>query len=583
MVWWILSAFFVLCLVGCEGKEVFQRLNYGVVFQQKTQLYIAQDYWYHTFELELPDAFPLPRLPSCKKSNSTCRMISHFLSQLDSIRAETAERFNTTNQTARLLIPQTKVRKSRSRRSLLPFLGKISRGLFGTATVDDVNILAGHMNKLNKMASGLARALTQHEDHLSSVIKTANERMDNLMSGISENNLAIKFIQNELHTTTTNIEQSIDYMLSLLIDQVKTNTQLNHALDQFNNGIISLVNGKLSPLLIPENVMQSTVTDIQMLLQTKFSGFHLTLGSINDIYSTSKFVYARNNSRIFITIKLPVSYFNEPLTAYEVVSVPVPINSTSRHATQLLDLPKYFIIAGNKQHYAGISTFDFHACSGKRVKYCQSNIALSPVTSASCVLALFGNDKSQVKASCDFRFVQNIIEPNITEISPNSLLIYRTPLVSLDCQGNHRMETGCDFCLFKVACKCSISTNNFYFSPRLAPCHKHKDNITALHPVNLALLQHFFDAKYVEEILANTIFSKPVNVSIPHLKLFKHDMSDVVAADSKAHLSLAKMAETAKKDAVIFQSLTEPLLNGQIKLNTDWPSLTIISYISIQQ
>ena len=200
-------------------------------------------------------------------------------------------------------------------------------------------------------------------------------------------------------------------MLGLLIDQVKTNTQLNHALDQFNNGIISLVNGKLSPLLIPENAMQSTVTDIQMLLQTKFSGFHLTLGSINDIYSASKILYARNNSRIFITIKLPVSYFNEPLTAYEVVSVPVPINSTSRHATQLLDLPIYFIIAGNKQHYAGISTFDFHACSGKRVKYCQSNKALSPVTSASCVLALFGNDKSQVKASCDLDLYKILLNP----------------------------------------------------------------------------------------------------------------------------------------------------------------------------
>ena len=395
---------------------MFQRLNYGVVFQQKTQLYIAQDYWYHTFEIELPEAFPLPRLPSCKKNNSTCKMISHFLSQLDSIRAETAERFNTTNLAARSLIPETNIHKSRSKRSLLPFLGKISRGLFGTATVDDINVLAGHINKLNKMALSLSRALTQHEDHLSSVIKTANERMDNLMSGIKENNLAIKFIQNELHTTATNIEQSVDYMMGLLIDQVKTSTKLNHALDQFKDGIISLVNGKLSPLLIPEDIMQSTFQDINMLLQTKFNGFHLTLDSVNEIYAASKFLYARNNTKIYITIKLPISHFKVPLTAYEVISVPVPINSTSNHATQLLDLPKYFIIAGNKQYYAGISIFDFNSCSGKRIKYCQANVALSPVTSVSCVLALFGNDKAQVKSLCNFRFLQDVIKDVVWDI-----------------------------------------------------------------------------------------------------------------------------------------------------------------------
>ena len=54
------------------------------------------------------------------------------------------------------------------------------------------------------MASGLTNALTQHEDPLSSIILTANQRIDHLMSGITENNLAIKFIQNELHTTATN-------------------------------------------------------------------------------------------------------------------------------------------------------------------------------------------------------------------------------------------------------------------------------------------------------------------------------------------------------------------------------------------
>ena len=47
-------------------------------------------------------------------------------------------------------------------------------------------------------------------------------------------------------------------------------------------------------------------------------------------------------------------------------------------------------------------------------------------------------------------------------------------------------------------------------------------------------------------------------------------MSSIIAADAKEHLSLAKMAETAKQDKVIFLSIAEPLLDGQIDLSDGW-------------
>ena len=559
---------------------MFQRLNYGVIFQQKERVIIARDFWYHTFELNLPVTLAMPRLAACTKQNASCRMLSHFLAQLDSVRAETAARLNSTIQSIEELIPQTRIHKSRSRRSLLPFLGKLSKGLFGTATIDDVNILANHMNKLNKMATGLARALTQHENHLSSFIETANSRMDNLMSGIKNNMLGIKVIQNELHTTALNLEHSFEYMMGISMDQIKTSNNINHALDEFKLGIYNLVNGQLSPLLIPQPVMESTLQDIRLLLQTKFNGFHLTLTTVREVYSNCKYLFARNGTNLYVTIKLPISYFEKPLTMYKIISAPVPVNSTSTHATQLLNLPPYFLITANKQYYAAISDLELTLCTGKTIKYCTSNVALTPVTADSCILALFANDKTKVKSLCDIRFLQDIVKPQIMEISPNTLLVYRTPLLSLECLNDHRMVEGCDFCLFKLPCRCSISTNNHFFAPRLASCH-HNDNITTLHPVNLALLQHFFDNEFVENIFADTIFSKAVNVSLPKLKLYQHKMSDILAADTKSHLSLSKMAETAKKDAVIFQTLEEPLLDGQISLDGDWPSTdNILLYIT---
>lgn len=88
-----------------------------------------------------------------------------------------------------------------------------------------------------------------------------------------------------------------------------------------------------------------------------------------------------------------------------------------------------------------------------------------------------------------------------------------------------------------------------------------------LHPVNLILLQHFFENKHFENIMADTSFANPVNMSVPTFNLYSHEMNDIMVDDKKSHLSLSKMAEYAKRNATIFQSLAEPLLNGNIRFN----------------
>jgi hypothetical protein len=134
-----------------------------------------------------------------------------------------------------------------------------------------------------------------------------------------------------------------------------------------------------------------------------------------------------------------------------------------------------------------------------------------------------------------------------------------------------------------LPCKCSISTNGHFVAPRLGSCHKKNDNtsISTVHPVNLALLQHYFETSFVNNILADIIFQTALNVTEPNIKLFKHEMASVIANDHKAHLSLSKMTDIAKHDIILFQSLAEPL-NGQIQLPSNWPSsIDIIAYCLI--
>ena len=59
-------------------------------------------------------------------------------------------------------------------------------------------------------------------------------------------------------------------------------------------------------------------------------------------------------------------------------------------------------------------------------------------------------------------------------------------------------------------------------------------------------------------------------------------MKDILANDNKAHLSISKIADSAKKDATIFESLAESLLDGEISISQQWTDINgILGLIAI--
>ena len=109
-------------------------------------------------------------------------------------------------------------------------------------------------------------------------------------------------------------------------------------------------------------------------------------------------------------------------------------------------------------------------------------------------------------------------------------------------------------------------TEKIYFPSRPTACHNHTNNVTKLHPFNLVLLQEFFDNSKIQNVFADTTYENTLNVSVPNFKIYQHDMHPIIADDKNSHLSLSRMTDQVKNDQVIFQSLTEPLLEGQIQI-----------------
>lgn len=268
-------------------------------------------------------------------------------------------------------------------------------------------------------------------------------------------------------------------------------------------------------------------------------------------YSSNKFLFARHNNDLFVTVKFPISSQRLPLKLYKVISLPVPTseNVTSKmQATQLLSLSDYFAITPHHDYFLSLNSQDLPDCVHGTLILCFSNWPQSPITVPDCTIALFANNVQQVKELCNFRYLQKVLNSNIIELSSTSVLLYNTPTVVLDCPSEKRVLKGCAFCIFHIPCRCSLSTETLFFAPRLVSCYENVSNFSVVHPVNLALLQQFFDEPSLQQIYGNTFFPTPINMSIPEFIFYNHTMHDVLANDHKAHLNLKKIANAVKKD-----------------------------------
>lgn len=587
-----------LCMVMVESSkvdtsasEVVQRINYGVIFQEQSSLMLAQEYWLHTFHIPLPTRFHVNKVPFCNLSSThqitSCLLLNNLANFIHGLHEQTLLNFNETIRSIHNMIPQTKITSNqRQSRSLLPFIGSLSKSIFGTATMDDVNILAGHINALNHKTERLAVALQQHGAHLSSFISLTDNRMKNLVHGIKANSDYITKVASEFNNKLFDLENAFVNVSEILTNQVNQATLLRSQFTKLENSVESLLEGKISPFLIPKHLLSEIIANIRHKLQKSYQKFYLIQLDASFYYSSGKFIFARHHNDLFVTVKFPISSQRLPLKLYKVISLPVPTSenvTSNMQATQLLSLPDYFAITPHHDYFISLQSNELTDCIHSSSSIlCLSNWPQSPITVPDCTMALFANNVRQVKELCNFRYLQSVLKSNIIELSPTSVLLYNTPTVVLDCPQEKKILKGCAFCVLHIPCRCSLSTEALFFAPRLVSCYEKLSNYSVIHPVNLALLQQFFDESSLQQIYGNTFFPTPVNMSIPKFTFFNHTIRDVLANDHKAHLNLKKIASAVKNDQKIFKSLAEPLLDGQIQIPQEWPNTSdIITLVSL--
>ena len=551
--------------------------NYGLLMEKMGNVEISGNYWAHTFQLALPTTHMSKTVIShCEsKQNTTetevfCAAKILAVNQTNKIKSATEHTLDHALHTIESIMPHHELSPSKtmSKRTLLPFIGDISATLFGTARQKDVQILAQHITQMEKNKISMISSIQQHNKHMSSYMQAIDERLNNIVSEITFNHDNLQQFDLKLATLSESFIKSVQLSIFLSEQNHKANI-IQMKIKELIDGVYALSKGKLSPNLLPPDTIDMAVKQINSILENKYPGFRIINLSPTLLYEQSNFVAVRRHHSIYITLKFYMTSLSAPLKLYKVQSFPVPVNVSNSQGTHLTDIPDFFAISQDNTYYLELSKESWSQCIGTtQLYYCTNSIPLVHASEPSCMSSLYFHDTKNIKVNCHFDLIPNSIQPMIQSMPNDQMLIQQINTLTLNCRHSGISTIkGCNFCLMAIPCHCSVTADKFYLAPRLSQC-ENTSSVTTHHPLNMALLLHFFSDDELENIRGDTLFDQPVQIQIPNISLYNHEYSKFLSTDKKVRLNLSKVANAVKNGNKIYQSVADPMLDNLAKGET---------------
>uniref|UniRef100_A0A8W8LKM7 Retrotransposon gag domain-containing protein n=1 Tax=Magallana gigas TaxID=29159 RepID=A0A8W8LKM7_MAGGI len=169
-----------LTVTVTEADQGVNRINYGVIFEQHGKFTPIQN-WKHTFYLPLPNLI----VQGKPNTNITNPQFAKSVNTIYDIHLDSLKRIATSISNIKQLLPEHGAPKpSRRKRSFLPFFGELSKTLFGTATVDDVNNLKRSIQRIQRQNNLMTTAFEHQMEHFSSFLTSADQRLNNAFEAV---------------------------------------------------------------------------------------------------------------------------------------------------------------------------------------------------------------------------------------------------------------------------------------------------------------------------------------------------------------------------------------------------------------
>ena len=550
-----------------------RRQNYGVVFQHQGKTHANSGFWTHTFHTRLPT------VPSSEEETDWCnlpsfkRICTEFPALVNitwSFHSNSRQQLSRTLSKAYNMLPQSVLPANftKVKRSLMPFIGQLSRSLFGTATEEDLQIVVAHMQAISKSQSALLSGFQRHTETMSSFVSLTQDRINNLdqIMKIQYETIvkSIKADHEWVQQHGTNLNVLMYEMFTSVFDLVPLQNQVQ----QLANAIEHLVAGFLPVSFITPSQLRETITDIEETLLERHDGIRVLQQDPAFYYNQHDFLYLRNDSDLYITLKFPMTD-RQPimLNAYNVIIFPVHFFNTSSYSTILqTDIQTFFI--SNQANYFAESSRAFSSLDRNSVDVVVER------SNPSCLLAMFQDQTQNIKSLCQFQVIPSEqIKTDLYILDYPQILIRNAPSLRVACPFPVKAPKECSYCFYQVPCACSVQTPRAYLPPRISQCNFVDPlpitNLTKF-PVNLALLHHFFSNDTLSAFAGNTLLNQSLTVKLPPMNFYNHSFEEKLATDQKLTYQLDKVVNATKEEQKIFRSIMDPVLAGDLSIPSDF-------------
>ena len=595
--------------------DMVVRETMGVLFQKVATLDNSVSFWSHTVVMKNPGLSDLKVQKSfCNRNvppgrqhiyTALCSIYRDTFESYDEIRKSLSKEVDEKSGILQQLIPVNPPRTvatpgERRKRAPLGFIGKISRNLFATATLDDVKILQEHISALENNPSRF-KGFQKFAETLSSLQFEVNKNMKVVTEGLRRNRILlnetfheIDMLRDSVQDAFNNLElqlkvmtQIINIMHGINAREVQSMFLVLSELDKVIDSYSTLLKGYLPVHLMTPQRIAVILNQVQEHLKAHHPSFRVLHMEPAVYYNMPGIVtYTRTVEHLYIKFKIPITSSDLLYEVYSVKSIPITAgNSSSRISfTEIRNLPSYLGVTKDNKFFVELDQVVFDSCPGTNFKQCSNFLRVFQTTEPTCSSALFMNSLDQVHAQCEISFFPDPSnkETYFIDLQDGRVLISTVDLnwIKSCYHRPPKTVTGCSNCVLYKSCNCTLSSKSFYITNSIHMCSKTEVTETEIIPNYLASISYIKSIEPSFSLSDKASLDLLSNISLPPVNISRSKWTMVTEKFSTAEnsIDLAHVVKSLKQDKPIHLRPLDAWLDEQ---TTSTLSYSIFgSYIS---
>jgi hypothetical protein len=457
----------------------------------------------------------------------------------------------------------------RHHRALFSFIGQISRSLFGTASLGDIKLLANHIQQVEKETNLQNEQIHRHDDMLSSFMKTSGQRVSNALHGMKLNHQDIAALHKQVQALQTTYDKAYEVtedvlnrvnlfasLLQILMSDLNNLIAVERLSQNFMLASQTILEGYLPIALISPDQVRSVLQQIKVMLPEKYAGFQLAYTDEAFVYQNRDILYTVSDKYLYLAVKIPLRSLETYFEIFNIVTLPVPLNATRTDTTLIHPGAEFIGISRDEQFYI---EFDFEfwaACHGKEFKVCDGTKSMKPRSAPSCASALYFDIPRDIMRFCEIQYETDGLLEGAVDLTQDLYLASGKPTVwEVAClDGPTMTRDSCVYCLLKLRCGCSLRSPTFEIAAKITGCTKGGQDLTYLHPMNLAVRYalHPDDKIYIP---GRQTYRQIPKMVLPNITLSEsEDWESISHKDKKLSMDFKKLIKKAKKNEKLYAS-----------------------------